>query len=157
MPTRMPSHKPARLASRPRRDESARPSAHERGYCDKAHRAWRAAVLTRDAWACRACGRVCSGDREAHADHVVPVSQGGARYDVANGQCLCRSCHGRKTRAEQTQAAAPANRTTAAAAAGQREADGRGHRITPPFNNKNPGCFLSACAGDIPYGEVAPR
>jgi 5-methylcytosine-specific restriction endonuclease McrA len=44
---------------------------------------------------------VCSDHREAHADHIVPVSQGGERYDVANGQCLCVRCHGRKTRAEQ--------------------------------------------------------
>ena len=101
MPQRIPSHKPARLPSRTRRDESARPSAAARGYCDRAHRAWRQAVLTRDAWQCRSCGRVCSDHREAHADHIVPVSQGGERYDVANGQCLCVRCHGRKTRDEQ--------------------------------------------------------
>ena len=41
---------------------------------------------------------------KAQADHVVPVSQGGDRYDVANGQCLCIACHGRKTRGEQLSA-----------------------------------------------------
>lgn len=102
MPERIPSHKPPRVAGRPRRDDSTRPSAAARGYCDKAHRAWRQAVLTRDAWACRACGRVCSGDREAHADHIVPISEGGARYDLANGQCLCHSCHSSKTRREHS-------------------------------------------------------
>jgi 5-methylcytosine-specific restriction endonuclease McrA len=101
MPIRIPSHKPARIAARPRRDDTARPSAHERGYCDKRHRAWRRAVLTRDCWQCRTCQRVCGGAGEAHADHVVPISQGGARYDVANGQTLCLSCHSRKTRREQ--------------------------------------------------------
>lgn len=101
MPQRIPSHKPPRVPGRQRRDDSARPSAAARGYCDTAHRKWRQAVLTRDAWACRACGRVCSGDREAHADHIVPVSAGGERYSLDNGQTLCASCHGRKTRAEQ--------------------------------------------------------
>jgi|688.fasta_scaffold164647_4 5-methylcytosine-specific restriction endonuclease McrA len=104
MPSRIPTHKPARLPSARRRDDSTRPSAAARGYCDKAHRAWRRAVLTRDGWQCRTCGRVCGGYREAQADHVVPVSQGGDRYDVANGQCLCIACHGRKTRGEQLSA-----------------------------------------------------
>ncbi len=58
-------------------------------------------MLTRDAWACRACGRVCADRREAHADHIVPISHGGSRYDVANGQTLCIRCHGQKTRSEQ--------------------------------------------------------
>lgn len=59
-------------------------------------------MLVRDAWQCRGCGRVCSGHREAHADHIVPINEGGARYDVANGQTLCVRCHGAKTRQEQT-------------------------------------------------------
>ena len=66
-------------------------------------------MLTRDGWACRACGRVCSGSREAHADHIVPITAGGERYDVANGQTLCVKCHGRKTRSEQADASARAS------------------------------------------------
>jgi len=61
-------------------------------------------VLTRDAWACRACGRVCGNVREGHADHIVPISRGGERYDVNNGQTLCVRCHGKKTRLETAQA-----------------------------------------------------
>ncbi len=56
-------------------------------------------MLTRDAWQCQHCGRVAQ--RMAQADHIVPISKGGARYDVANGQTLCIKCHGRKTREEQ--------------------------------------------------------
>lgn len=105
MPQRIPTHTPPRIrTARTRRDETARPNAAQRGYCDKAHRAWRQAVLTRDAWQCRACGRVCGKAREAHADHIVPTSHGGERYDVANGQTLCVRCHGRKTRSEQNAA-----------------------------------------------------
>jgi 5-methylcytosine-specific restriction endonuclease McrA len=99
MPSRIPAFKPPRVRSRPR--EETRPNAHQRGYCDASHKAWRLAVLTRDAWTCCHCGRVCGGSKEAHADHVVPVLAGGARYDVANGQTLCVRCHGRKTRQEQ--------------------------------------------------------
>jgi len=100
MPTRIPAHQPARMRLY-KRDETARPNALQRGYCDKAHRTWRAAVLARDAWQCVTCGRLCTEKREAHADHVVPIAKGGARYDVANGQTLCFRCHARKTRQEQ--------------------------------------------------------
>jgi len=60
-------------------------------------------VLLRDAWQCNGCGCVCQ--RFAQADHIKPVSQGGDRYDVANGQTLCIRCHGRKTVQEQRQKA----------------------------------------------------
>ena len=97
MPTRIPVHVPVRLRPVRRRDDTNRPNASARGYCDKAHRAWRLAVLTRDAWTCRDCGRVCSDHREAQADHIVPIRKGGARYDLANGQTLCIACHSAKT------------------------------------------------------------
>ena len=100
MPSRIPSHKPLRVRPATRRDESTRPNAAARGYCDKAHKRWRQAVLNRCAWQCVDCGRVAHG-REMHADHVVPISQGGERYDVANGEARCVRCHGRKTRHEQ--------------------------------------------------------
>jgi hypothetical protein len=75
-----------------------RPNAAARGYCDPKHAAWRREVLLRDNWQCRACGRVCGKKREAHADHIIPVAQRpDLRYEVANGQCLCHSCHSRKT------------------------------------------------------------
>lgn len=103
MPTRIPPHRPLRLRSY-RRDESNRPTAAARGYCDKAHRAWRLAVLTRDAWTCQDCGRVCSDKREAQADHIVAIAHGGARYDLANGQTLCLVCHARKGHRERAAA-----------------------------------------------------
>jgi len=100
MPTRIPSHKPPRLAYGRRRDDSARPNAAARGYCDKAHRLWRQQVLTRDAFACVVCGRI---DQANHADHIVPVAAGGERYELSNGQTLCPGCHARKTLSEARQ------------------------------------------------------
>ena len=100
IPTLKPSWKSQVEAGRPKYDQT-RATAAERGYCDKRHRQWRQAVLTAAAWRCQACGRVCSGRGEAQADHIVPIAQGGSRYDVNNGQCLCLACHGRKTRREQ--------------------------------------------------------
>ena len=33
------------------------------------------------------------------ADHIIPIRQGGARFDLRNGQALCATCHsGRKQR-----------------------------------------------------------
>jgi len=106
MPARMPAFRPPRLSTAARRDESGRPNAAARGYCDKAHRLWRQAVLNKCAWQCVDCKRVAHG-REMHADHVVPISQGGARYDVANGEARCVRCHGRKTRQEQNASVQP--------------------------------------------------
>jgi 5-methylcytosine-specific restriction endonuclease McrA len=57
-------------------------------------------VLVRDAFACVDCGRI---DQANHADHIVPIAQGGERYDVGNGQTLCPRCHGRKTLEENRQ------------------------------------------------------
>lgn len=80
----------------------ARPNAYQRGYVDSKHFAWRQAVLLRDNWQCRACGRVCGKKREAHADHITPVSERpDLRYELTNGQCLCVSCHSRKTATEK--------------------------------------------------------
>lgn len=106
----MPSKVPMFSVSRPAKTKRVehRPNAYQRGYCDRRHRAWRLAVLNRDNWECRACGRVCGSPREAHADHVSPVvagtdhcEDGRSRYDVDAGQCLCVACHGRKTLDEQ--------------------------------------------------------
>lgn len=120
MPARIPSYRPPRLRTAPRRDETNRPNAAARGYCSKAHRKWRQAVLTRDAWKCSACGVVCQ--RMAQADHIVPINQGGARFDVENGQTLCIACHGRKTRREQAGEASQ----LVGAAASRREAASAG-------------------------------
>ncbi|WP_369335601.1 HNH endonuclease [Luteolibacter arcticus] len=32
-----------------------------------------------------------------HTDHVQPLNSGGAKYDPANHQPLCHSCHSKKT------------------------------------------------------------
>lgn len=97
MPQQIKMHRPARLRVHARRDETNRPNASARGYTDKRHRAWRQAVLTRDAWACVMCGRI---DQANHADHVLPIASGGARYDIKNGQTLCLKCHSAKTARE---------------------------------------------------------
>lgn len=70
------------------------------GYCSKAHKAWRQAVLNKCNWQCVDCGRVAHG-QQMHADHITPIRQGGDRYDVGNGEARCINCHSRKTRREQ--------------------------------------------------------
>lgn len=100
MPQRIEMFRQPRGTAKIRRLE-LRPNATARGYCSKQHRAWRLAVLARDGYLCRDCGRACGSKREAHADHVVPVKvRPDLRYDVDNGQCLCASCHQRKTNRE---------------------------------------------------------
>lgn len=64
------------------------------------HRAWRDGVIARASGICQAPG--CSRrERRMFADHIVEVKDGGAALDPRNGQCLCGSCHTRKTAAER--------------------------------------------------------
>ena len=46
-------------------------------------------VFDRDGWRCQGCGK--PGRLEAH--HVTPLDQGGAPFDLANLETLCRDCH----------------------------------------------------------------
>ena len=42
------------------------------------------------------CGAIATD-----VDHITPIRDGGAPYDLGNTQSLCHSCHAKKTRAEQ--------------------------------------------------------
>jgi hypothetical protein len=65
-------------------------------YATPEYREWREAVIGRALGVCETpgCGR---RERRMFADHVAEVRDGGAKYDVGNGACLCGSCHTRKT------------------------------------------------------------
>ena len=69
--------------------KDTRASARRRGY-DKAHEKWRTRVLQAHP-NCTMCG--AKGTPSDHADHKIPIRQGGARFDPANGTRLCRTCH----------------------------------------------------------------
>lgn len=70
-----------------RRLAAARPTVAARGYGAE-HRRWRAFVLARDRYCvrCLAAGLIVPA---VIADHIVPIRQGGARFDLSNGQGLC--------------------------------------------------------------------
>ena len=53
-------------------------------------------VFNRDGYRCRLCGR----PGRLECDHVRPLHRGGAPYDPANLQTLCRRCHVEKTAGE---------------------------------------------------------
>ncbi|WP_419775705.1 HNH endonuclease [Microbacterium oxydans] len=65
------------------------------------HQAWRSAVLRRDKGLCKTQGPHCT-HRATEADHITPVAEGGARYDITNGAAICSPCHKAKTQAEAT-------------------------------------------------------
>jgi 5-methylcytosine-specific restriction protein A len=60
------------------------------------HRQWRRYVLMRNP-ICQSCHQARSVD----LDHILPISKGGAAFDINNAQGLCRSCHSAKTWKEQ--------------------------------------------------------
>lgn len=76
---------PAKLVPTPARDSSAYKTAE--------HKGWAKQVKKLAGFACQRCGR--SGVR-LYADHIEELTDGGT-WDLANGQCLCGSCHTVKT------------------------------------------------------------
>jgi 5-methylcytosine-specific restriction endonuclease McrA len=52
------------------------------------HRKWRADRLAEEPQ-CRRCG----ARTNLQVDHIVPLSEGGSRWDPANAQTLCADCH----------------------------------------------------------------
>lgn len=63
------------------------------------HRTWRRLVLAASGGQCQIRGPRCTG-LATEADHIVPVTRGGAEHDPANGQGACHACHQAKTNAE---------------------------------------------------------
>ena len=63
----------------------------------------RRAMLERDDYKCRSCGRWGN-----EIDHIKPLQSGGAPYDPENLQCLCTGCHVRKTGRERRRSLSPA-------------------------------------------------
>lgn len=76
------------------RERSSHPN--RRVYGKRRWRILRRAVITANPM-CTACHENMSTD----ADHITPISAGGAPYDPTNIQALCSTCHGRKTKREQ--------------------------------------------------------
>ena len=70
------------------RDESARVQSHDRGYNERWKRIRR--IFVNKYPICDVCG---ASVEIVH--HIIPISEGGERYDFANLQSLCRSCHGK--------------------------------------------------------------
>jgi len=53
-------------------------------------------VLERDNYTCVICGKPAE-----EVDHIVPVSLGGALFDMDNLQSLCKECHKKKTKEDR--------------------------------------------------------
>jgi 5-methylcytosine-specific restriction protein A len=69
-------------------------------YQSRQWRLVRAAFLRRNPL-CFACGDLGALVVAVVVDHVTPIKDGGARFDAANLQALCISCHNRKTARER--------------------------------------------------------
>src|SRR5579859_5377767 len=65
-------------------------------YADARFKEWRAIVINRAGRRCetKGCGR---REPRMFADHIKELRDGGSPFDPANGQCLCGSCHTKKT------------------------------------------------------------
>jgi hypothetical protein len=79
------------------------PKQAEAIYHTPEYRAWREAVITRAGARCEAItkdGRRCrkaAPRNRMFADHRKELKDGGAPFDLANGECLCGSHHSAKT------------------------------------------------------------
>lgn len=66
------------------------------------HRVWRAAIFKRDDDTCQKCGRSELVGRKRHAHHLKPWKEfPELRYELSNGQTLCRDCHMEETSRER--------------------------------------------------------
>lgn len=80
---------------RDRELDGRRTGPHLRGGQTAKDREWAEQVLARDP-VCRMCRR----RKATVADHIIPIRDGGARFDLKNGQGLCRPCHSGPKQAE---------------------------------------------------------
>lgn len=65
------------------------------------YKQWRKQVFERDDYRCMDCGKRGGGQLEA--DHILQWSKyPHLRYEINNGQTLCKSCHIQKTRFDRT-------------------------------------------------------
>jgi 5-methylcytosine-specific restriction endonuclease McrA len=56
----------------------------------------RAKLIRTRPWVCAICGKPIRTAAEIEADHIEPVSEGGAPYDPANVRLSHRSCNRRR-------------------------------------------------------------
>lgn len=94
MPKHVATFKPPWVVARRRQTDADRPNAAQRGYCSKAWRQTRLAVIARDLGVCQLCG--CVVESYAQVDHIVPKAEGGSDA-MSNLRLLCPSCHSRRT------------------------------------------------------------
>lgn len=93
MPIRAPIFRAPNMRTKTTEDRS---SPCKRGY-DRQWQEVRALALQRDRFQC--CELGCY-QQATQVDHRVPMSEGGAQYDLDNLQSMCDSCHSRKTNRE---------------------------------------------------------
>lgn len=92
-----------------------------------AHARWAKAVLERDGYTCRHCGRPAT-----EADHIVNRAVAPElALDPANGQALCTSCHQAKTKAEAAAGRAAINATKGVRDAGYSRGAGTTSQTKP--------------------------
>lgn len=77
-----------------------RPKRVDPHYLTPEHKAWRDSVISRAGGMCEwpGCDRL---EGRMFADHIVERKDGGAAFDLANGQCLCGAHHSLKTARER--------------------------------------------------------
>lgn len=82
------------------------PSQHTLQMDPTLERQWRKQVIAKTNGRCAQCGQPGT-----ITDHIVPVGEGGAKYDPANGQYLCQGCDTPKTQADLARMASKRNKT----------------------------------------------
>lgn len=100
MPSKLTTMKP-KLATMDSRTVRPPPKVADEELRSPEHHAWRAQVLRMAGHRCQATegGKRCTvaAPVRLFADHIIERQDGGALYDVRNGQCLCGRHHTLKT------------------------------------------------------------
>lgn len=84
-----------------KRNISTREIEDHSHYHSTDHRRWRKEILERDNYLCQEHLRKGISKPGRIADHIIPIKQGGSKYDLSNGQTLCDQCHAKKSSMER--------------------------------------------------------
>ena len=94
-----PSWTAKEKASKPHQGRKERSSLYD----STKWRNLRDSILLRDNYLCKLCGvPVKEAPGDYAIDHIKPVNLGGAFFEVANLQTLCKRCHERKSQSERS-------------------------------------------------------
>ncbi|UFH59824.1 HNH endonuclease [Sulfurovum mangrovi] len=78
-------------------DKTSRNKESDKFYHSRAWKSVREKAMIRDGMMCQECKRHGTHTQFDVVDHIVEIEDGGCKLCIDNLECLCHSCHNKKT------------------------------------------------------------